>query len=51
MPLQDTLDAMRTSFESKLPPDAVHAMHHATEALQQSGILDRLASKQHLCSD
>ncbi|MDJ0782134.1 MAG: hypothetical protein QNJ22_09180 [Desulfosarcinaceae bacterium] len=42
MPLQTTLDAMRASFESKLPPDAVATMHHATEALLQSGIMDRV---------
>ena len=42
MPLQDTLDAMRASFESKLPPEIVNAMHHATEELLQSGIIDRV---------
>lgn len=42
MPLQDTLDAMRASFESKLPPEIVQTMHHATEELLQSGIMDRV---------
>ena len=42
MPLQDTLDAMRASFESKLPPEVVNTMHHATEELLQSGIMDRV---------
>ena len=42
MPLQDTLDAMRASFESKLPPDVVTTMHQATEALLHSGIMDRV---------
>ena len=37
MPLQDTLDAMRSSFESKLPPGIVNTMHRATEELLQSG--------------
>lgn len=42
MSLQDTLDAMRASFESKLPPEIVNTMHQATEALAQSGIMDRV---------
>ncbi len=40
MSLQDTLDAMRASFESKLPPEIVDTMHHATEELLQSGVMD-----------
>lgn len=31
MSLQDTLDAMRASFESKLLPKIVNTMHQATE--------------------
>ena len=42
MALQDTLDAMRSSFESKLPPEIVKTMHDATEELLQSGIMDRV---------
>ena len=42
MPLQDTLDAMRASFESKLPSETVNTMHQATEELLQSGIMDRV---------
>ncbi len=42
MSLQDTLDAMRASFESKLPPEVVNTMHHATEELLQSGIMNRV---------
>ena len=42
MSLQDTLDAMRSSFESKLPPEIVKTMHDATEDLLQSGIMDRV---------
>ena len=45
MSLQDTLDAMRASFESKLPPEIVNTMHHATEELLQSGIMDRVLKK------
>ena len=45
MPLQDTLDAMRASFESKLPPEIVNTMHQATEELLQSGIMDRVLKK------
>ncbi len=43
MSLQDTLDAMRASFESKLPPEVVNTMHHATEELLQSGIMERVS--------
>ena len=43
MSLQDTLDAMRASFESKLAPEIVNTMHHATEELLQSGIMDRVS--------
>ena len=42
MSLQDTLDAMRASFESKLPPKIVNTMHQATEDLMQSGIMERV---------
>ena len=42
MSLQDTLDAMRASFESKLPQEIVNIMHDATEELVQSGIMDRV---------
>ena len=42
MSLQDTLDAMRASFESKLPPEVVNSMHQATEDLIQSGIMERV---------
>ena len=45
MPLQDTLDEMRDSFESKLAPEIVNTMHHATEELLQSGIMDRVLKK------
>ena len=45
MPLQDTLDAMRDSFESKLAPEMVNTMHQATEELLQSGIMDRVLKK------
>ncbi len=45
MPLQDTLDAMRASFESKLEPEIVNTMHQATEDLIQSGIIDRVLKK------
>ena len=43
MSLQDTLDAMRASFESKLPPEVVNTMHHTTEELLQSGIMERVS--------
>ncbi|MDJ0722147.1 MAG: hypothetical protein QNJ04_10975 [Desulfobacterales bacterium] len=42
MSLQETLDAMRASFESRLAPEIVATMHHATEALVQSGVRDRV---------
>lgn len=42
MSLQDSLDAMRTKFESKLSPEIVDTMHQATEELLQSGIMDRV---------
>ncbi len=42
MPLQDTLDAMRASFESNLSSEIVNTMHQATEDLIQSGIMDRV---------
>ena len=42
MSLQNTLDAMRASFESKLPPVIVNTMHQATEELLQSGIMDNV---------
>ena len=42
MSLQDRLDAMRASFESKLTPEIVNTMHHATEELLQSGVVDRV---------
>jgi hypothetical protein len=42
MPLQDALDAMRASFESKLLPEIVNTMLDATEELLQSGIMDRV---------
>jgi hypothetical protein len=42
MSLQDTLDAMRASFESKLLPKIVNTMHQATEDLMQSGIMERV---------
>ena len=42
MSLQDSLDAMRTKFESKLSPEIVDTMHQATDELLQSGIMDRV---------
>jgi len=42
MPLQDTLDAMRASFESRLPPEIVNTMHRSTEGLLRSGIMERV---------
>ena len=43
--MQDTLDAMRASFESKLPPEIVNTMHQVTEELIQSGIMERVLKK------
>ncbi len=42
MSLQDSLDAMRTKFESELSPEIVDTMHQATDELLQSGIMDRV---------
>ncbi len=42
MPLQATLDAMRASFEAKLPPEIVDTLHQATEALLHAGIMDHV---------
>ncbi len=45
MPLQDTLDAKRASFKSKLPLELVDTKHHVTDELLQSGIMTRVLEK------
>jgi hypothetical protein len=42
MTLQQRLDALKSEFESKAPPDKLAIMHHATEDLRRSGIVDRV---------
>ncbi len=41
MSLQDQLDAIRTDFESKVPPEALRIMHQSTADLIASGLADR----------
>lgn len=41
MKLQEKLDAFREDFEKQVPPEALKIMHRATEALRNSGILER----------
>ena len=42
MSLAQKLDAMRNSFETRIPADKGAIMHRATEDLRRSGILDRI---------
>jgi len=41
MKLQEKLDAFKADFETKVPTEKLAIMHHATEDLRRSGILDR----------
>jgi len=41
MKLQEKLDAFKTDFETKVPPEKLGIMHRATEDLRRSGILER----------
>lgn len=40
MSLQQRLDRIRESFEKKAPPEVLAVMHHATDDLRSSGIMD-----------
>ena len=42
MKLQEKLDAFKADFETKVPTEKLAIMHHATEDLRRSGILDRV---------
>ena len=39
MTLQDKLDAYKSDFVKKVPPEALEIMHRATEDLRNSGIM------------
>ncbi len=41
MNLQEQLNVIKRRFESSVPPATVAIMHHATEEIRNSGILDR----------
>jgi len=43
MALQDKLNALKAESEGKAPADKLAIMHRATEELQNSGILERVA--------
>jgi len=42
MTLQERLDAYKTEFERKTPPEKLAIMHRATDDLRRSGILNRV---------
>ena len=42
MKLQNTLDTMKETFESDLPPEIKAAMHKATDDLATSGIMEQV---------
>ena len=42
MSLKEKLDAMKKDFESKIPADALNAMHQAIEDLLKTGIMERV---------
>ena len=42
MHLQQTLNAMKEKFEAGLPPEVKTVMHHATDELTKSGIMERV---------
>ncbi len=42
MNLQDRLNSIKSHFEAKAAPEAIHIMHRATEDLRDSGILERV---------
>jgi hypothetical protein len=41
MALEDTLRAIREGAAKRIPADRAAIMHHATEALRRSGVMDR----------
>ncbi len=41
MTLQDRLDAYKEGFKTNAPQEAQEIMHHATEQLRNSGILEK----------
>ncbi len=43
MTLQERLNARKSEFESKAPPEKLAIMHRATEDLRRSGILERVS--------
>ena len=45
MSLQEKLDDIKRQFEAVAPPEALAAMHHGTDNLIQSGIMDRILKK------
>ena len=42
MSLEQKLAAVRDAAAQRIPPDRLAVMHHATDDLRQSGILDRV---------
>ena len=42
MTLQERMNALKETFERKLPAEKSDIMHRATEDLERSGILDRV---------
>jgi hypothetical protein len=42
MALEDTLKGMREASAKRIPSDKAAIMHHATEELRASGIMDRV---------
>jgi hypothetical protein len=51
MDLQDRLDSQKKQLESSAPKEAVAIMHHATEQLKQSGIMDRVKTTGDVAPD
>jgi hypothetical protein len=47
MTLQEKLDAMRATSETRIPPEAKAIMHRSIEDLRASGIMDRVARVGH----
>ncbi|HMK33958.1 MAG TPA: hypothetical protein VK463_02750 [Desulfomonilaceae bacterium] len=51
MNLQEQLDGMRSRFETAAPPETLAVMHHATETLRSSGLLERTLQKNQHAPD
>jgi hypothetical protein len=42
MTLQEKLNGIRSEFEGKTPPEKLAIMHHATDEMRRSGIVERV---------